>query len=465
LTGTNDLGAAVSVTATTDANGAYTFTGLRPSSTAGYTVTETQPATFLDGKDTVGTVGGVARGSAAVNDVISGIVLNSDDDGINYNFGELNFSSITGFVYNDSDNDGIKDAGESGINNVTVTLTGTNDLGAAVNLTTTTNSSGAYTFSNLRPGSYVVVETQPAGFVDGKDTPGTVNGVTEGVATPPDSITSIDLTAGQSGINYNFGELLTSSLAGFVYADVNANGVKDGVEAGIPGVTVRLTGTDDLGAAVSVTTTTSQNGSYSFTGLRPSSGAGYVITETQPISFIDGTESIGSQGGTVGNDVLSNIVLNQGINGVNNNFGELGLIGNLVSKKPYITPSPFQNLITPTDVNRDLATNALDALIVINALNAPGGTQLPANASIVDFFMDVNGDLNLTPLDALMIINMINNSGGTVTPSNGGAGGNQALQAQNMTADEAFALAVDHALSQMGKDEEEDALNPFARHR
>src|SRR5207253_9309169 len=102
-----------------------------------------------------------------------------------------------------------------------------------------------------------------------------------------------------------------------------------------------------------------------------------------------------------------------------------------------------------------------DALIVINALNAPGGTQLPANASIVDCFMDVNGDSSLTPLDALMIINMINNSGGTVTPSNGGAGGNQALQAQNMTADEAFALAVDQALSQMGKDEEEDALNPF----
>jgi hypothetical protein len=460
LPGTNDLGAAVNQTATTDANGAYTFSNLRPSSTAGYTETETQPATFLDGKDTVGTVGGVARGSAAVNDVISGIVLNSDDDGINYNFGELNFASIAGFVYNDADNDGVRDAGESGIGSVTVTLTGTNDLGAAVNQTTTTSATGAYTFSNLRPGTYVVTETQPAGFVDGKDTPGTINGTTEGVATPPDSITSIDIGAGQSGIEYNFGELVVSSLSGFVYADVNANGVKDGVEAGIPGVTVRLTGTDDLGQAVNTTVTTAANGSYSFTNLRPSSGAGYTITETHPISFIDGTDRIGTQGGTTGNDVLSAIVLNQGINGTDNNFGELGLIGGLVSKKPYITPSPLRNLVTPTDVNNDRATTALDALIVINALNAP-----PAAQSLVDFFMDVNGDTFLTPLDALMIINQLNKNGGVINPgnNNAGAGNNQALQAQNMTASEAFALAVDQALSQMGDDEEEDAVNPFAR--
>jgi hypothetical protein len=107
-------------------------------------------------------------------------------------------------------------------------------------------------------------------------------------------------------------------------------------------------------------------------------------------------------------------------------------------------------------VNNDRATTALDALIVINALNAP-----PAGETLNSYFMDVNGDELLTPLDALMIINALNKQGVNITPGNGG--GNNQLQAQNMTANEAFALAVDQALSQMGEDEEDDAVNPFAR--
>src|SRR5262249_26126149 len=52
-------------------------------------------------------------------------------------------ATISGFVYNDANNDGIKGATEAGISGVTVRLTGTNDLNAAVSLTTTTNASGA----------------------------------------------------------------------------------------------------------------------------------------------------------------------------------------------------------------------------------------------------------------------------------------------------------------------------------
>ena len=46
---------------------------LPPSDAAGYTITETQPAGLLDGLDTAGSLGG----DAAVNDVISGIVVAS----------------------------------------------------------------------------------------------------------------------------------------------------------------------------------------------------------------------------------------------------------------------------------------------------------------------------------------------------------------------------------------------------
>jgi hypothetical protein len=89
LTGTDDLGHAVSQTTQTDANGIYAFTNLRPSNTAGYTLTETQPAGFLEGQDALGLVNGVPTGSAAVQDVFAGVVLPAGGSvGENYNFGE-----------------------------------------------------------------------------------------------------------------------------------------------------------------------------------------------------------------------------------------------------------------------------------------------------------------------------------------------------------------------------------------
>ena len=81
-------------TATTDANGFYQFLNLAPGS---YTVSEAQPAGYIDGKDTVGSTGG----SNAVNDVLSGITLVSGANSIENNFGELVAAQINGFVYVD----------------------------------------------------------------------------------------------------------------------------------------------------------------------------------------------------------------------------------------------------------------------------------------------------------------------------------------------------------------------------
>jgi hypothetical protein len=74
-----------------------------------------------------------------------------------------------------------------------------------------------------------------------------------------------------------------------------------------------------LGKKVTVTQTTGQNGSYDFTGLRPGT---YTITkETTPQGYINGIDSIGSQGGTVGTNQFTQVVLNVGQQGINNNFG------------------------------------------------------------------------------------------------------------------------------------------------
>ena len=117
------------------------------------------------------------------------------------------------------------------------------------------------------------------------------------------------LASGTSGTNNNFGELSPSSLSGFVYSDLSNFGTKDAFESGIPGVTITLTGTDDRGSAVSLTTTTAAGtGAFAFSNLRPSNAGGYTITESAtPPGFTDGLDTIGTQGGTAGNDILSAI--------------------------------------------------------------------------------------------------------------------------------------------------------------
>src|SRR5205807_2527337 len=129
-------------------------------------------------------------------------------------FGELPPASLAGFVYRDSNNNGAFEPGlgETGIGGVTVTLTGTDDLGAPVNTsTTTTAGTGAYSFGNLRPGTYSLTEAQPPGFLDGKDTQGTPGNGTPG----NDQFTGIPLAAGVAGAGNDFGELPPASLAGF----------------------------------------------------------------------------------------------------------------------------------------------------------------------------------------------------------------------------------------------------------
>ena len=102
----------------TDPTGYYRFGGL----TAGtYAVEETQPPEWLDGLDTTGTVGGVVVG-AAVNpgDEIQTIQLRWGDQGVDYNFGELAPVAISGYVYHDRDDDGVRELGEEGIQGATV---------------------------------------------------------------------------------------------------------------------------------------------------------------------------------------------------------------------------------------------------------------------------------------------------------------------------------------------------------
>jgi hypothetical protein len=311
LSGVDLDGNNVTRTTTTGTNGAYAFTGLPPGT---YSVTEVQPSLYLDGKDTAGT----ASGTTTVNDVTSGVVLTSGQTATGYVFGELPHSgSISGQTYIDLNNDGVRNLGEPALAGVTVTLSGFDAAGSSVNMTALTDPSGAYSFTQLPPGTYTVTETQPNGIADGKDKLGSAGGTLAN-----DNISALTIAAGQAATGYEFGELppTTAIISGVVYADANNNGVVDPTETRLAGVTVTLTGTATDGSSVTRTLQTAADGSYSFTDLPPGS---YKVNETQPLALLDGKETLGTGGGTVASDEFNTINVSIGQVASGYNFGEV----------------------------------------------------------------------------------------------------------------------------------------------
>ena len=125
-------------------------------------------------------------------------------------------SSLAGYVFMDANNSGqrvISGVAKPGIPNVTITLLRTD--AAAPAQTAVTQSDGSFHFDALAAGTYTLVETQPSQYISGgKDMPGTltggpnVSGHLYGAGSTSNSISGIELGAGQAGTEYDFGEYL-----------------------------------------------------------------------------------------------------------------------------------------------------------------------------------------------------------------------------------------------------------------
>jgi len=121
----------------------------------------------------------------------------------------------------------------------------------------------------------------------------------------------------------------TPGFAGYVYNDLNHNGVKDPLETGIAGVVLTLTGTDSDNHPVNLTQTTGADGSYRFKGVLPGN---YTVVESHPQDYQDGVETPGGSGITSSASDQFFALLGVGDQTQNNNFGENGLKPTAINK-------------------------------------------------------------------------------------------------------------------------------------
>ncbi len=247
---------------TTAADGSYRFEQL-PAGV--YTVVEHTPPQYIDGAAKVGTIAGSTVGKLDNSNRISQIIVAGGMNGVDYDFCELLPGSLSGHVYEDKNDDGIRSNSEAFIAGVVVRLL--DQTGKQV-AQTTTDANGYYKFSFLGPGTYCIVEETPNGYIDGKDRAGTIlgNGVGQAI-NPGDKIKDIVLPSGRDGVDYDFGELKQGSISGKVFVDFDGDCYKDpGVDQPISNVLVQLL--DAQGKVIQETRTDAQ-GNYRFDGLRP----------------------------------------------------------------------------------------------------------------------------------------------------------------------------------------------------
>jgi protocatechuate 3,4-dioxygenase beta subunit len=229
----------------TDALGNYTFTNVAPDN---YIIHYARPTNAILSPQDIGSdaTDSDANPLTGLTDSFSLVSGGSifRDVGVRNIFG-----SVTGVAYFDADEDGVRDTNEDGMSGQVVELR--DSLGELIAVAHT-EADGSYRFDEIAVGMYSVSFTPEVYWQN---------------TTP--TLVPVNVTAGAES-TVNVGLKLTSSTAmitGLVWNDVNGNGLRETEDNVRAGVVVELRATNNPN--VLATTTTGDDGSYTFSWIAP----------------------------------------------------------------------------------------------------------------------------------------------------------------------------------------------------
>ncbi|QDT70562.1 Serine-aspartate repeat-containing protein E precursor [Planctomycetes bacterium MalM25] len=229
-------------------------------------------------------------------------------------FTVLNEMSIGDLVWLDSDNDGVADVGEPGISSVAVTLYEDSDsddsiVGEAIAGTTTTDLTGAYLFTGLLPGDYIV-QIDSSNFNGGAALDNLTNSTGNGVAPDPDADvngTDKGTTQGDNSVR-SLGVTLVAGDEPITDGDADDDTNRT-LDFGFFGydLVIDKDVNDSLAApgdALQYTVTVTNNG--------PTTATGVTLTDTLPtgVTYASGSTSVAGETvtGTPGNPTVTSTI-------------------------------------------------------------------------------------------------------------------------------------------------------------
>ena len=355
----------------TDNLGGYSFSNLPP---ATYTVQEIVPAGFER-------LTPVQAVTVVANQTINFDIVNA------FRFVPIppTVGRIQGTKFNDLNRNGRLDAGvDQPQSGVTLFLDQNNngqlDSG---DLQTQTDSLGGYSFSNLPPATYTVQEIVPAGFER---------------LTPVQPVTVANQTTNFDILNIaQTPPTVTGSISGRKFNDINANGIIDVGEPGIPGFTIYIDiNRNNILDSSEPSRLTDATGSYQFNDLQPGT---YILREVQQPGFVatqvPNPVTIPRQPDFVASQLPNPVTIPvvRGFNAENINFG------NARTTSPIGIPGILQFSNPSYSVNED-GTTSLEVMVT-----RTGGSLGTVDVTVLasDGTANAGTDYNATPITVSFI--------------------------------------------------------------
>ena len=241
-------------TAHTGADGRYRFDGLQPGQWLYIQIYLTgMPDAFFTLQNQ-GTDDALDSDVDAATGETAAFVLWSAQTDLTQDAGLLMAGTIGGVVFDDLDQDGLRDDGETGLPARTVYI----DANANGKLEwgetyAWTDAVGRYEFAHLRPGAYRVTEIVPTGVE---------------LTHPADGHHAVQLASNQSSPDNDFGNVggNIGLVGGIIWNDLNDNGVRDPDEPPLSGFGASLCTQDGVQVAWA---TSDHSGRYVFGSLTP----------------------------------------------------------------------------------------------------------------------------------------------------------------------------------------------------